>query len=190
MPNLFDVLRFDHQEVERMLAELESGPTAAAGASGDDLLLRKKMVEQLVIEESKHEALEEMYVWPAVRDQVADGDRLADIATGQEQQAKEVLDRLDKLAAGDPEFEQLVTAFIAAGREHISYEESEVWPLLWVSLTPEEAHDLGVKFAEGKQTAPTRPHPRTPAAPGVLKTAGQVVAAADRARDAVSGRGE
>jgi hypothetical protein len=190
MPNLFDVLRHDHREVERALTELESGPTAATGASDDDLLLRKKMVEQLVIEESKHEALEEMYVWPAVRDQVADGDRLADTAIGQEQQGKEVLDRLDKLAASDPEFEPLVTAFITAGREHISYEETQVWPLLWVSLTPAEAEDLGVKFADGKQAAPTRPHPHTPAAPGLLKTAGPAVAAADRVRDAASGRGE
>lgn len=190
MPNLFEVLRRDHREVERMLAELESGPIAATGASDGDLLLREKMVEQLVIEESRHEALEEMYVWPAVRGQVADGDRLADTAIGQEQQGKEVLDRLDKLAASDPGFERLVTAFIAAGREHISYEETQVWPLLWVSLTPAEAEELGAKFADGKQTAPTRPHPHTPAAPGVLKTAGRAAGAADRARDAAIGRGE
>ncbi len=55
-----------------MLTELENGPTAATGSSGSQLTLRKKMVQQLVIEESKHEALEEMYFWPAVRDKVAD----------------------------------------------------------------------------------------------------------------------
>jgi hypothetical protein len=62
MPDLFDELSQDHQEVQRMLTELEIGPTAATGSSGSELALRKKMVEQLAIEESKHEALEEMYL--------------------------------------------------------------------------------------------------------------------------------
>jgi hemerythrin-like domain-containing protein len=190
MPTVFDVLGRDHQEVKQMLSELEKGPTARTGARDNELVLRKKMVEQLVIEESKHEAVEEMYVWPAVRDRVPDGERLARTATGQEQEGKEVLDRLDKLEASDPQFEELVVTFIQAGREHISYEETAVWPLLRESLSAKEASELGDKVAEAKKTAPTRPHPHTPPSPSVLKSAGPAVAAADRARDAVSGRGE
>jgi hypothetical protein len=189
MPDVFEVLGQDHQEVKRMLAELEKGPTAATGASGNHLARRKKMVEQLIIEESKHEALEEMYFWPAVRDKLADGDQFADTATGQEQEGKEVLAQLDKLDADQPEFEQLVSTFIAAGRERIGYEEGQVWPQLRSRLTPDEARSIGEKIAEGKKTAPTRPHPHTPASPGVLKGAGPAVAAADRARDAATGRG-
>jgi hypothetical protein len=79
-----------------MLAELEAGPTASSGASSDDLAMRKKMVEQLIIEESKHEALEEMYFWPAVREKLPGGDTLADTAIGQEQEGQEVLDKLHK----------------------------------------------------------------------------------------------
>ena len=190
MPNVFDVLSQDHHEVEGMLAELEKGPTAASGAAEDQLALRKKMVEQLVIEESKHEAVEEMVFWPAVRERVPDGERLASTAIEQEQEGKEVLGKLDKLDADNPEFEQLLTTFIAAGREHISYEETQVWPLLRAELSVQEQDELGGKFEQGRKTAPTRPHPHTPASPGVLKTAGPAVAAADRARDAVSGRGE
>jgi hemerythrin-like domain-containing protein len=190
MASVFDVLGRDHVEVKRMLSELETGPTASTGASDNYLALRKKMVEELIIEESKHEALEEMYFWPAVRDKVPDGGRFADTAIAQEQEGKEVLDRLDKLNADDPEFEQLVAKFIEAGREHISYEENHVWPVLRTALTEDEASTIGDKIEQGKKTAPTRPHPNTPAAPGVLKTAGPAVAAADRARDAVTGRGE
>ncbi len=103
MADVFTVLARDHEEVKAMLAELEKRPVQADQAGSDQLALRKKMTEQLVIEESKHEALEEMYFWPAVREHHPDGDSLADQATGQEQEAKEVLARLDKLAAaGDP----------------------------------------------------------------------------------------
>jgi hemerythrin-like domain-containing protein len=190
MPNVFDVLGHDHDEVKQILAELEAGPTAATGAGGSDLARRKKLVEQLVIEESKHEAVEEMYFWPAVRDKIPDGGRLADTAIGQEQEGKEVLDKLDKAEASEAEFEQLVTTIVQAGREHISYEETKVWPQLRTALSAEEASDLGNKIEQARKTAPTRPHPHTPAAPGVLKAAGPAVGAADRARDAASGRGE
>jgi hypothetical protein len=101
-----------------MLAELEKGPTAGTGASEDQLALRKKMAETRIIEESKHEALEEMYFWPVVRDHLPNGNTLADQATEQEQEAKEVLAKLDKLDASDAEFEQLLGSFIGAARAY------------------------------------------------------------------------
>jgi hemerythrin-like domain-containing protein len=189
MADVFTVLSQDHQEVKRMLAELEKGPTAAAGASEDQLALRKKMTEKLIIEESKHEAVEEMYFWPAVRDHIQSGNTLADEATGQEQAAKQLLTDLDKLGSGDAEFERLLGKFIMDAREHIEFEETQVWPLLRTALPAETAAEIGEKIAEGKKTAPTRPHPHTPPSPGALKAAGPVAAAADKVRDKLTGRG-
>ena len=189
MADVFTVLAKDHEEVTGMLAELEKGPTMATGASEEQLMLRKKMAQELVIEESRHEALEEMFFWPAVREHLPDGDRLADEATSQEQEGKQVLHDLDKLEAGEAEFERLLGTFIKAGREHIAFEETRVWPAFRATLSAEKAEELGTKIAEGKKSAPTRPHPHTPPSPGVLKTAGPAAAAADKARDAVTGRG-
>ena len=189
MADVFTVLGQDHQEVKRMLAELEKGPTAATGASEAQLALRKKMTEELIIEESRHEALEEMYFWPAVRDHIQSGSTLADEAIGQEQAAKQVLANLDKVGSGDAEFERLLGKFVTDAREHIEFEETQVWPLLRTALPAETSAELGKKIAEGKKTAPTRPHPHTPPSPGALKTAGPVAAAADKARDKLTGRG-
>jgi Hemerythrin HHE cation binding domain len=189
MADVFTVLAKDHEDVKAMLAELEKGPTRATGAGEDQLGLRKTMTENLIIEESKHEALEEMYFWPAVREHQRGGDTLADEATSQEQEAKHVLAELDKLDASDADFEMLLGNFINAAREHIAFEETQVWPGLRSALPAEVAAELGTKIAEGKSTAPTRPHPHTPPAPGLLKTAGPAVAAADKARDAATGRG-
>jgi hemerythrin-like domain-containing protein len=188
MADVFTVLATDHEEVKGMLAELEKGPTKASGASQDQLALRKKMTEELVIEESRHEALEEVYFWPAVREHHPAGNTLADEATGQEQEGKEVLAKLDKLEASDPEFETLLGTFIGAAREHIEFEETQVWPALRTVLTAETAGELVAKIADGKKTAPTRPHPHTPPSPGMLKAAGPA-AAADKVRDTVTGRG-
>ena len=172
MADVFTVLAKDHAEVKAMLAELDKGPTRATGATEDHLALRKKMTEQLIIEESRHEALEEMYFWPAVREHHPAGDTLADQAAGQEQEAKEVLARLDKLDASDPEFETALGTFTSAARVHIAFEEAQVWPGLRPVLPAGTAAVLGSKIAEGKKTAPTRPHPRTPPSPGALKAAG------------------
>ena len=98
--------------------------------------------------------------------------------------------RLCKTDAGDPRFEELLGKFITAGREHIAFEETQVWPGLRAALTEAQAATLGGQVEQAKKTAPTRPHPGTPASPGVLKSAGPIAAAADKARDAVTGRGD
>ena len=132
-----------------------------------------------------------MCFWPVVRDHLPDGDTLADQATGQGAGSQgEVLAKLDKLDAGDAEFEKLLGTFIGAAREHIQFEETAVWPGLRAALNSERAAELGTQIAAGKKTAPTRPHPHTPPSPGALKTAGPIAAAADKARDAVTGRGD
>ncbi len=189
MTDAFEFLALDHAEVKQMLAQLEIGAVRQGAATPGQLAERKKLAEQLVIEESRHEAIEEMHFWPAVREHLPNGNELADTAIGQEEEGKEILDKLDKLEAGTPEFERLLADFTRAGREHIDYEETHVWPGLRIVLTKEQADELGSKLKAAKKTAPTRPHPRIPASPGALKTAGPVAAAADKARDKITHRG-
>jgi hemerythrin-like domain-containing protein len=190
MANVFDVLRADHREVEQMLAGLEGGLAQANRAVPVRPEARKQLTEKLVIESSKHETAEEQYFWPVVRDRLRDGDHLADHAIAQETDAKNLLAWLDKLLPGQAEFEGLLSKFIPAARAHIRYEEDVVWPALQEALTAAEADELGKNIAIAKQIAPTRPHPHIPPQPGVLKTAGPVVAAADKVRDELSGRGD
>jgi hypothetical protein len=189
MPDAFDILGADHRVVKQILTELESGPTQGSGATEAQLRARQELAEKLIIESSRHEAVEEQYFWPTVRNRVPNGDPLADHAISQESEAKEVLARLDKLGPADGEFEELVAKLIPAAREHIGYEEETVWPPLRTALNAAEAEDLGNKLTDAKTTAPTRPHPHTPANPGVLKAAGPAIAATDKVRDSLTGRG-
>ncbi|MFB4297523.1 hemerythrin domain-containing protein [Actinomadura sp. NTSP31] len=188
MADVFTVLADDHTEVKRMLDELEAGPTMATGAGEDALVARRRKVQRLITEESKHEAVEEEYFWPAVRRFVRGGDRLADHAVAQEQAAKQVLDDLIAVHAWQDRFEELLADFIADAREHIAFEEEQVWPRLREVITAERAKELGRKVEAGKRLAPTRPHPNTPPKPGVLKAAGPMVGMADRVLDKVTGR--
>jgi hemerythrin-like domain-containing protein len=189
MPNVFEVLRTDHHEVKAMLIRLESGPQASLGATAEQIAQRKHLVDELIIEQSKHEAAEQQYFWPAVRALGPEGDRVADQGLEQEAQGESVLNELDKLDAGDERFESVLTAFISDARAHIAFEEAHVWPLLGAALSAEQAEELGDKISQAKKMAPTRPHPHTPPTEGAQKTAGPLAGVADRLRDAVTGRG-
>ena len=188
MPDVFEVLGEDHAEVKYMLTVLEETPGRSAGAAADVLDARKQLAEQLVIESSRHEAAEEQHFWPTVRERLGDGDRLADEAISQESEAKEVLAKIDKLEASDPEFDQLIGEFIPAARRHIEFEETRVWPGLRKVLSPDELQELGKKITKTKARGPTRPHPRTPPTPAALGTIGPAVALIDKLRDALTGR--
>lgn len=182
------LLHDDHVAVLAMLEKLERGPSGQT-VTPDDLAARRLLTTELVKAESAHEALEEEFFWPSVRHWLAEGNELAAPAMQQEQSAKRLLAKLEKLEAGDPTFELLVQRVIADAREHIRYEETQVWPVVRDKLARTELDELARKMTAARKVAPTRPHPRTPPKPGVLKTVGVGAAAVDRLRDVATHRG-
>jgi hemerythrin-like domain-containing protein len=178
-------LRADHESVLGMLealdGALEGGDPQASGLG--------TMVTDLIIAESQHEAVEEQWFWPAVRNALQDGDELADHGTAQEQAGKVLLQRLEDGTPGDPDYRDALQKFVRAGREHIAYEQDVVWPRITVALSQDELNKLGKRLETAKKVAPTRPHPGTPPVGVVQKTMGLGVAVADHVRDAVTRRG-
>lgn len=189
MSDVFDVLATDHAELQQLLAALQESPDRRHGATETVLRARGLVAQRLVMESSRHEAAEEQYFWPAVRQHVLNGDKLADHAISRENESKKVLSKLDKLDVSDEEFDQLIAEFAPAVREHIEFEESLVWPELRDTLTAAQASELGEQVRTAKEHGPTRPHPRIPADPTAQKTVGSAAALIDQLRDAVSGRG-
>jgi hemerythrin-like domain-containing protein len=179
-------LREDHKSVLGMFEVLDGAPSGS-GAEHSGL---GTMVANLVIAESQHEAIEEQFFWPAVRDALDDGDELADVAIDQEQEGKKLLQRLEDGTPGEPDYQQALEEFVKAGREHIKYEQDVVWPRFEAAVSRKELEELGEKLELAKKAAPTRPHPDTPPNPTVQKTMGLGAAVVDHVRDAVSGRAE
>jgi hemerythrin-like domain-containing protein len=168
MEDVLDVLAEDHEEIRQVLDELEKGPTAATGATEDQLMLRTIMTEELVFEEVKHEEIELACLWPAVREHVPGGDELADRAVCAELEIVALLAELAKLDASQLEFESLLSQFARAAREHFGFEEQQVFPRLRSviasgALPPKEAAELGRKVLLARQSGPARSGPREPA---------------------------
>jgi hemerythrin-like domain-containing protein len=156
MEDVFEVLAEDHEEIRKALAELEKGPTAVTGATEDQLVLRKIMTEELIIEQSKHEEIELTWLWPPVREHVPGGERLADRAVCAELEIVSLLAELDELDVGQPEFERVLGAFTQAAREHFDFEERYVWPRLRSALTAKAADELGRRVLLARQAVPER----------------------------------
>jgi hemerythrin-like domain-containing protein len=179
-------LREDHKSVLGMLEALDGAPSGS-GAQSSGL---GTMVTNLVIAESQHEAIEQQFFWPAVRDALDDGDELADAAIEQEQQGKKLLQRLEIGSPGDANYHDALQEFVNAGREHIMFEQDVVWPRFEAAVSREDREKLGEKLEQAKKVAPTRPHPDTPPNATVQKTMGMGAAIVDHVRDAASGRAE
>lgn len=175
-------LRDDHKSVLGMLEVLDGAPSG----TGAEVSGLRTMVTNLIIAESQHEAIEEQFFWPAVRNAIGDG--LANEAIAQEQAGKKLLQTLEDKEPGDPEYHDALAEFVKVGREHILYEQDVVWPAFEAAVSREEREKIGAQLEAAKKVAPTRPHPDTPGSSAVQKTMGLGAAVMDHVRDAVSGR--
>jgi hypothetical protein len=153
----FTVLGEDHDEILDLLVRIEQLQPRATGVPAQRNREREGLVYRLIEVEAWHQALEKTCFWPAVRDELADGPRLASCARGREETAKHVLMRLDRTPPEQPEFERLLDAAAKDIRAHIEYEQGTVWPKVKASLSKERLTQLGERMARVRATTPVKP---------------------------------
>jgi hypothetical protein len=127
-------------------------------------------------------------MYPAAREALPDGDKVADHELEEHAEAEKVMKQLDGLDPTDPRFDELVGTLMSDIRHHIAEEESDLLPKLQEACSTEQLRDLGEKVTRAKKMAPTRPHPSAPDTPPANKILGPGTALVDRMRDALSGR--
>src|SRR3954467_4571544 len=155
--DVIEVLEHDHREVEQMFSELES----LRGASTEEAQSRRKAVtEQVTIELVRHSVAEEVLVYPQVEKQVSEEE--AEHARKEHAEAEETLQRLEKLDADDPAFDDELATLMAEIRHHIEDEEGEMFAHMRQVIDEEELRTLGARVEAFKKVAPTRPHPHVP----------------------------
>ena len=183
--DVVDLLTADHREFERIFQQLEG----LRGATDEQSVRRKReLVDEVTIGLVKHSVAEETQVYPRVEKQV-DKDE-AEHSKEEHAEAEETMKRLERMDAGDPEFDGAVAELIREIRHHAQEEESRLFTELRASLSREELVDMAAEVEAVKKFAPTRPHPMTPNEAGVRLAVGPVASLLDHLRDAVSGRGK
>ena len=182
--DVIEVLEHDHREVEQMFAELES----LRGAATEDAKARRKDVtEQVTIELVRHSVAEEVLVYPQVEREVSAEE--AEHAREEHADAEQTLQRLEKLDADDPAFDDELATLMAEIRHHIQDEEGEMFAHMRQVIDAEELRKLGARVEAFKKVAPTRPHPNVPNTPLPRLAAGPAASLFDRMRDLATGRG-
>jgi hemerythrin-like domain-containing protein len=182
------VLGRQHGQVRYLLKELQALPSHTTGGSPEQMSARKSIVDMITVRLSEHETIEEEHFWPMVRSAVPDGDQYADQALQQEQEGKDTLTELGRLAPDSREFDELVEQLVAQLRKHVAFEDM-VFLKVRAAVPKEDLDHLGEKLLSATKTTPTRPHRHAPKRPGAAVKAAAVAAAPlDKARDAAGDR--
>lgn len=178
MDDLVEVVRSEHRRIleaaEEVLGSYQEGSA--------DERARRKAVHVLVVQESRHEVAEAMYLWPVVRDVLPEYSAMRETAQMQERQARRRLHRLHKLA-GEPGSGLLAAQVVREILSHVGLEESQILPSLADALSANDGARIGRMYRSTSKSAPTRPHPLVPAIPGVLSMTAPVAYRLDRVRD-------
>ena len=182
--DVVDLLSADHREFERIFRELEE---LRGRTDPDDVQRKRELVDEVSIGLVKHSVAEETQVYPLVEEQLDEDE--AQHSKQEHAEAEETLKRLERMDAGDPEFDAVVARLIQEIRHHVQHEESRMFGQLRANLGHDQLVELAEKVETVKKFAPTRAHPMTPNDARVRKVAGPVASLLDHLRDAVSGRG-
>jgi hemerythrin superfamily protein len=170
-------LKKDHHAVEELFSRFES-------AGENAYKLKRKIVDQIIVELSKHASIEEQFLYPAARKALGEDDCDIVLESLEEHHVvKWVLNELSGLAPTAERFDAKVTVLIENVRHHVKEEESDLFPQLRKAMEPAELRALGMRLEKAKAMAPTRPHPMSPDSPPGNRMIAPVASAVDRGRD-------
>jgi len=121
----------------------KKGLTEVSNARGEQ---RGELFAALAPVLAAHEAAEEAVIYPALRELGAEGTKVADERTREEQAADQVLTKLKGMDAGSAEFGTTFESFKADVLAHAKKEKTEVLPLLKSSCSDAERRSMGESF--------------------------------------------
>ncbi len=136
----------------------------------------------------RHAVAEEMYVYPAMRTHLPDGDAAAEHDIEEHKEIERTMKELEGVEPGDARFLVLVQQLEELIRHHVDDEERDQFPALRRHVPHDELVKLAGKVETAKKVAPTRPHPGAPNSALFHKLAGPGVGLVDRLRDKLTGR--
>jgi hemerythrin superfamily protein len=172
--NALTVLKQDHGNVEALCKEFEALDTGDAAG-------KRRVVDHLIEQLSVHAAIEEQVFYPAVRAADAEANGVVLEALEEHHVVKWTLRELETMPPTDERFDAKVRVLIESVRHHVEEEENELFEDVRRAIPTQDLETLGESLTKAKETAPTRPHPRTPDEPPLNALIGMPVAVIDKA---------
>jgi hemerythrin superfamily protein len=177
--DVVDVLTTDHHEVTDLLGQIKRSTDADQ---------RRDLADTVIAELVRHSVAEEMFVYPAMREHLPDGDEAVEHDTQEHKELERTMKELEGVAATDSRFDQLLDQLGRILADHVQDEEKEQFPQLRARVPRERLVTMAGQVQAAKQVAPTRPHPNSPNNQLFHLTVGPGIGLVDRLRDTLSGR--
>lgn len=177
--DVVDILTTDHHEVIDLLQQIKISTDAEE---------RRDLTDTVISELVRHSVAEEMYVYPAMKKYLPDGDQAVDHDVEEHKELEKTMKKLESVDAQSSDFTQLLADLENILRDHVRDEENEQFPRLRAQVPGEELIEIGEKVENAKKLAPTRPHPMAPNNEVFHKLVGPGVGLVDRLRDKLTGR--
>jgi hemerythrin superfamily protein len=177
--DVVDILTTDHHEAIDLLQQIKISTDAEE---------RRDLADTVISELVRHSVAEEMYVYPAMKKYLPDGDQAVDHDVEEHKELEKTMKKLESVDAQSSDFTQLLGDLENILRDHVRDEEDEQFPQLRAQVPREELIEIGEKVENAKKLAPTRPHPMAPNNEVFHKLVGPGVGFVDRLRDKLTGR--
>jgi hemerythrin superfamily protein len=177
--DVIDVLTADHRDVTALIGEIWTIR---------DPMMRRDLTDTAISELVRHAVAEEMYVYPAMREHLPDGEEAVRHDVEEHQQLERAMKQLEAVDVSSAEFDEGLRHLQTVLADHVKDEESEQFPELRRQVPAEELDELARKVEAAKKLAPTRPHPGAPNSEVFHKLVGPGVGLVDRLRDKLTGR--
>lgn len=177
--DVVDILTTDHREATALIQRVRAST---------DPTERRDLIDTAVSELVRHAVAEEMYVYPAMRKYLVDGERAVEHDIEEHKQLEMTMKEFEAVDASSPEFDDALRRLETVLAAHVRDEESEQFPELRARLSHDQLMKLAEQVENAKKLAPTRPHPDAPNSELFHKLVGPGVGLVDRLRDKISGR--
>ncbi|MPZ94900.1 MAG: hemerythrin domain-containing protein [Propionibacteriales bacterium] len=138
MPDVIDLIKADHREVERLFDQLQNEPDKRAAVL--------PVLSALLI---AHSRAEEAEVYPVARDEAGETDEVAH-SQDEHAEAEEILTRLRGEDPTTPTFDEVLKELVDAVTHHVEEEESRVLPGMRGRLGDDRREALADAFAASR----------------------------------------
>ena len=177
--DVIDVLIDDHRDVTALIGEIWTIK---------DPMMRRDLADTAISELVRHAVAEEMYVYPAMRKHLADGEKAVEHDIEEHKELERTMKQLEGADVSSADFDAALRRLETLLADHVRDEESEQFPELRSRVPQDELTELAGKVETAKRLAPTRPHPGAPNSVVFHKLVGPGVGLVDRLRDKLTGR--
>ena len=177
--DVVDILSSDHRDMTALIGEIWTVR---------DPMIRRDLTDTMISELVRHAVAEEMYVYPAMKKHLPDGEKAVEHDVEEHKELEVTMKRLEGADVNSAEFDEALRKLETILADHVQDEETDQFPELRRVIPREELVELAGKVETAKKLAPTRPHPSAPNSEVFHKLVGPGVGLVDRLKDKLTGR--